>query len=353
MPNDAKGNLLGAFVRIAGATTAVSTANGHFRLAHAESSRSLCNVNLMIYNAEQYMGNIQPIQPLQPTPNLARGTIRQFQIGSCSLKSEDLRRLYKLLEKRAQEAASEASAALRQMPGQTAEQLQEMKNNLVSLLRLVVIVNASTGEWTSSPSDEALSDSLLPDSITQIVYDSAFLFRNQIRLEPPNALKVVIDFSKTSVLDLTNLWITPNSNSSSAWISGSNDAWVKAVHDDLKNFFGQRSTLRGWLYSRYAYDILLWLFGIPTSLALVYRIDRWTKLSVSPGSVRVPLYVALFALGLLIFRFIFNYAKWAFPAIEPPNRRGWPAVHRSILAIVWVSVVSLFVESVAKALHII
>jgi hypothetical protein len=138
------------------------------------------------------------------------------------------------------------------------------------------------------------------------------------------------------------------------WISGTNDAWVKAVDDDLKNFFEERATLRGWLYSRYSYDALVWLVGIPTSLLLVYHIDKSTKLDINlPGAVRIPVYVALFLLGLAIFRFTFNYAKWAFPKIEPPNARGWPALHRSLLAIIWVSIVSLLVESIARLLHII
>lgn len=294
------------------------------------------------------------IQPAQPTPSFAKGTTRQFQIRACCLKAEDLRRLYKILETRAREFASQAIGMLRQLSDQTDEQFKQVKENATSLLKLVVIVNASTGDWVSSSTDEALSDASLPDSIASIVYDSGFLFRGQMKIEPQNSFKVIIDFSRTQVLDLTNLWISPSSNTSSVLITGTNDTWVKAVHDDLRNFLDERATLRRWLYSRYTYDILVWTIGIPTSLAFVYHIDKWTKLTAnSPGAVRIPLYVALFLLGLLIFRFLFNYAKWAFPKIESPSVRGWPVLHRSLLTIIWTSVVSILVESIARILHLI
>jgi hypothetical protein len=294
------------------------------------------------------------IQPTQPRPNFAKGTTRQFEIRSCSLRTEDLRRLYKILDARATEFASQAVGMLRQLPDQTDEQFKQVKENATSLLRLVVIVNASTGDWISSSSDEALCDASLPASIANIVYDSGFLFRGQVKLEPQNYFKVVVDFSRTQILDLTNLWTSPSSNTSSVLITGTNDTWVKAVHDDLRNFFDERATLRGWLYSRYTYDVLVWTLGIPTSLALVYHIDKWTKLTAnSPGAVRVPLYVALFLLVLLIFRFLFNYAKWAFPKIESPTVRGLPVLHRSLLAVIWASVVSILLESIARIIHLI
>lgn len=285
---------------------------------------------------------------------MAKGITRQFQIRSCFLKADDLRRLYRVLEIRAQEFASQAVETLHQTPGQTDDQFKQMKENATSLLKLVVIVNASSGDWISSSSDEALSDASLPDSVTSIVYDSGFLFRGQLKLEPQNSFKVVIDFSRTQILDLTNLWISPCSNVSSAYITGINDAWVKAVHDDLRNFFDERATHNGWLYSRYTYDILLWTLGIPTSIALVYHIDKWAKLSVnSPGAVRIPAYMAIFVLGLAVFRFLFNYAKWVFPKLESPKTHGWPVTHRTLLALIWTSVVAVLVESIAKILHII
>lgn len=290
-------------------------------------------------------------QPTQPPFSVAKGISRQFPIPACSLKGEDLRRLFKILEKRAQEAAAYSLGVLQQQPGQTEEQFKQLKENLSALLKLVVIVNSTSGEWTASSSEESLSDASLPDSISSVVLDSAFLFRGQLKVEPQNSFKVVVDFSRTHILDLTNLWFAGGADGSSVAISGTNDVWVKAVHDDLQHFFRERSTLRGWLYSRYTYDALLWLLGIPMALAGVYRVDKWVKLDLNlPASLHVLLYVVLFMLFLLIFRFVFNYAKWAFPKIETPNMRGWPAMHRSLLLIIWTSILSLVIESIARIL---
>jgi hypothetical protein len=296
------------------------------------------------------MGN-SPIN--QPTPFLVKGSTRQFPIPSCSLRAEDLRRLYNILEKRAGEAKDFEVGALRQQPGQSGEQFELAKNNVALSLKLVVSVQSITGDWVGGVSGEAFSDASLPDSIARITFDSAFLYRTQFKLEPQNSFNLTLDFSRTRILDLTNIALSPEMNQSSSNISGVNDGWVKAVHDDLRTFFDERATPRGWLHRRFSYDLSLLALGFPASLASCYHIAKWIGLRVTlPQSIAVPLYVALFLVSLLVFRFAFNYAKWVFPKVEGPSRRTWPILHRSLLALIGASLVSLVVESLAGILRV-
>lgn len=286
-----------------------------------------------------------------PAPVMARGTARQFAISSCSLAADDLRKLYAILERRANEASTYEIGTLIQQAGQTAEQFAQAKEAARILLKLAATVYSSSGDWIGNTTGDALADSNLPDSISQIVYDSAFLYRAQLRVEPQNSFTVILDFSRTHVLDLTNLSMVPDPNKSSARISGANDAWVKATHDDLFHFFRERKTARGWLYFQFAYDFLVWFIGLPAALAAVYRIGSWTKPKLNlPISVAAPLYVMFFLLCLLIFRVVFNYAKWVFPKLEGPNRRAWPAFHKVVLGIAGASIISLIIESIVRIL---
>ena len=295
------------------------------------------------------MGN-SPVNPASTF--LAKGSSRRFPIPSCSLQVEDMRRLYRLLEKRAGEAKDYEVGQLRQQPGQSSDQFEQVKNNLALLLKLVVTVQSITGDWVGGASEQPLSDESIPDSIARVTFDSAFLFRTQVKAEPQNAFNLTLDFSRAKILDLTNIALAPDLNQSSARISGANDGWVKAVHDDLRTFFDERATPRGWLHSRFSYDLSVLVLGFPAALASCYHVAKWINLKITmPLSVAVPLYVALFLVFLLIFRFAFNYAKWVFPKVEGPSRKVWPVLHRSLVGLIGTSLLSLVIESLVGILR--
>jgi len=282
-----------------------------------------------------------------------KGSHRQFTVPSCSLAAQDLRRLYNLLKKRADEASSREVKNVTIQPGQTAQQLAQLKEWVASQLDLVVTVVGSRGDWVAASGDQVLSDETVPDTVARIVYDSAHQFRNQFKREPDIGFVVVIDFSRTHILDLSNLALSPDPNESSVRVSGVDDTWVKAVCEDLRAFFDERHKLRGWLHHRLSYDLLLWLLGIPTSFSVVYRIDRWLNLSVRlPNSLASPLYVLLFVFALLIFRIIFNYAKWVFPKVEGPGRKTLPRFHKAVLTLIGGSLLSLLVQSTIRLLGV-
>jgi len=275
-----------------------------------------------------------------------KGSYRQFAVPSCLLSGQDLRRLYKLLKRRAEEASSREVEKVHIQPGQTEEQLGQVKQWVASQLDLVVTVAGRRGDWVAASGDGVLSDEALPDSIVRIIYDSAHQFRNQFKRDPDNSCVVVTDFSRTHILDLSNLALSPDPNESSVRVSGVDDTWVKAVCEDLKSFFDERRKPRGWLHHRFSYDVLLWLLGIPASFLVVYRIDRLFNPSLAlPISLASPLYVLLFVLALLIFRIIFNYSRWVFPKVEGPGRMTWPTFHKAVLILIGGTLVSLLVES--------
>ncbi len=247
--------------------------------------------------------------------------------------ADDLRRLFNALERKASEAADQQIANLQRQPGQTDEQFGQFKDYVRSLLRLVVRVQAGSGEWTAATTSEALNEDSLPVSIRSVQYESSFLFRGQFKSEPQNSFAVTLDFTRTSILDLTNLSAGPSLNQSGVLISGGNVTWVNGLSEELRTFFEARATARGWLYSAYAYDVLLIIIGFPLSFNLVYHIDRFVRPVLRlPDALFVALYVYFVLVALLGFRLLFNYAKWVLPKIEGPSRRHeGPKLHKTIL----------------------
>jgi hypothetical protein len=283
---------------------------------------------------------------------LARGVVRPFSIPSCTLTADDLRRFYDVLDNKAREAAEHQVTTLQRLPGQTTEQFEQVETNLRSSLSLVVRVQGINGEWTGSNTREALRDDSLPDSVAVVEYNSAFLFRTQFNVEPLNSFSVYLDFSRTGILDMTNLSSEPASNRSSSWISGMNTTWVNGTYEGLRTFFAERESSRGWLHSRHAYDLAVLVLGIPASFALVYRIDRVLRPILRvPDALFVALYVYLVLIALFGFRLLFNYAKWVFPKIEGPARReGGPKIHKAVLVLIGSTFVSVVVETFLRML---
>lgn len=283
-------------------------------------------------------------------PTIVSGTNRHVAIPSCSLTADDLRRLYEVLEKKAGEAAAHQVSALQQLPGQTAEQFEQAKQNIRSSLALVVQVQGNTGEWTGSRTSEALLDRSLPDTVAAVDYNSAFLFRTQFNLQPQNSFSVYLDFARTSILDMS---AEPTSNRSAGLISGANATWVDGTYEELHRFFNERSTARGWLHSRRAYDVAVLVLGFPASFALVYRADRFLRpLLRVPDALFVALYVYLVLVALFGFRLLFNYAKWVFPKCEGPTRQGGPKFHKAVLVAIGGTLLSLVTETLLRMLGV-
>ncbi len=279
------------------------------------------------------------------------GTTRNLAIPACSVTGEDLRRLHEILESKAREAADQQVAAVEQLSGQTRQQFDEAKQQIRGSLALVVRVQGDTGEWIASSTSEALADRSLPDTVAAVEYNSAFLFRNQFHLEPQNSLLLTLDFNRTPVLDMSP---QPLPNRSAGVISGVNATWVNGTYEELRKFFAERSTARGWLHVARAYDIAVLILGIPASFALVYRVDRFLKSVLQvPDALFVAVYVYLVLLALFAFRVLFNYARWVFPKCEGPTRRQrGPKFHKSIIVAAGGVLLSIMVETFLKMIGI-
>ena len=289
------------------------------------------------------------IQQIANQASIVSGTVRNLSVPSCRLTAEDLRRLYKILDKKAHEAA-ELQARMLVQGGLSNEQFEGLGASTRSLLKLTVRVQGISGEWLGSDSDQPLLDELLPIQIATVEFHSAFMFRGQLKLEPNNSFTLTLDFTRTSVLDMTNLLLAPMQNRSIAVISGTDNTWVNGVCEELRLFFDERKTARSWLHSKYAYDALLFPVGFPLSLILVNRLDRWlhTREHMSEA-VSIAIYVYIVLVTLLVFRLIFNYAKWVLPKLEGPNRiHGLLLVHKIVLGVISTTLIGTVVTIILK-----
>jgi hypothetical protein len=266
----------------------------------------------------------------------------------------DLRRLFEILEPKASEAATEQVRQLQRSQGQTDEQFSALQNEVRTLMSLVVRIQGASGEWTAANSLDAIREDSLPAVLTNVTFECGQLYRARFNLFPQNQFSVAVDFTRTHLVDLSNLALNTGVGPSVVYLSGMNSTWINAVDHEVRAFFAERTTSRNWLHSRFAYDIALLLVGIPISLDLIYNVDkRLAPLVNLPQAVFVALYVYLVLVGLLGFRILFNYAKWVFPKIEgPPQRRGAARIHKTILGAIFLALVARTVTTALWVLGI-
>jgi hypothetical protein len=272
--------------------------------------------------------------PSLPRPAMAVGITRQWPIPACSLTLADLRRLFEILNNKALEAASEQLGQIQPSISQSdnAAKREEIRN----LMALTVTVQGASGEWRMINSVGAISEDTFPAVVTNVRYDCGQLYRARFNLFPQNQLSITIDFTRTQLGDLSNLALGAGLGTSIVNVMGVNSTWTNAADHELRTFFTERANRRGWLHSRFAYDLALFFVGFPICLDAIYNLDkRLSALVKFPPAVFVALYVYLVLVGLLGFRILFNYVKWVFPKIEgPPQKSGSAAFHKGIIGAV-------------------
>jgi hypothetical protein len=239
-----------------------------------------------------------------------------------------------MLSAKADEAAQLQLPMLEKQEGENEDQFRSRYDGACDALRLVTKVIATTGDWKGGPNPLALEDESLPDHIAAVEFNSSLFFRAVTRMDAANCFVLTLDFTRSEILDLNNLYFQPTNNRSGATITGQNETWVNGVYKQLETFFEGKRTGYGWLHTRYAYDVLLQVIGFPLSFFFTYLMDRLLRPAMNlPDGLFVALYVYFVLVGLLAFRIVFNYAKWLFPLCElreqTPRAVG---LHRTVLA---------------------
>jgi hypothetical protein len=90
--------------------------------------------------------------------------------------------------------------------------------------------------------------------------------------------------------------------------------------------------------------------GFPLSFDVVYHLDHLIRrVTILPEALSVALYVYAVLVVLLLFRTIFNYARWTFPKVEIDAPRQHVARgHRVAISTLAIIVVGVLVKAALK-----
>lgn len=264
------------------------------------------------------------------------------KIKPCLITKDDLKKLYRLLAKKADEAAEIELKSLLNLPDKTKEIFEKLKG------KLWVQIWGENNEYISGDHESIFDDQRLPKKILRIHFNgyNGYQIITQARMH--NWFELEFDFKKNEIFNFSKVTDPINKNKSYFTTQGDNETWVDGVYQAINSFLKDKKLKRGWLHSDYTYDALLYLLFFPITFRAAYKIGLSLHLSNLTTPLSVAIYIYLFIIFLYIFRTLFNYAKWVFPVVELENASS--AFHRAILGVITFGIISSAIYDLGKIL---
>ena len=272
-------------------------------------------------------------------------------IHSCTLDKEDLKKLCETLEKKCAESLKIQIDEFKRPNNMTAEDYEKIKNNIKNNFKLSVMIIGTKGKQMIGENSSVFDKGDFPEDLSNVNFGNSFPYKWFFGYEPKNIFEIVIDFSKVDVLSTVNP-SQSTANNSRITVRGSDETWVSGVHSTISSFFEEKKTNRGWIHKRLIYDLFLYLFILPITFWIIYRVDSSLKLLNTniPGALSIAIYVYIFVLVLTVFRILFNYFRWVFPLVEFKTKKGSKmAKHRRFFYFIVGSIIVMIIYDFIKA----
>ena len=120
------------------------------------------------------------------------------------------------------------------------------------------------------------------------------------------------------------------------------EAWVAAIPNTVMTLLDLRKTPRAWLHRGFIYDLGLMVLAVPFGFYVSWRLRDWINAhfgATHPVLVGI-IYVYIVLAILWIYRGLFGYTKWAFPAVELSDNGDRAVTHRVILGSILIAIIA-------------
>jgi len=287
----------------------------------------------------------------QPNPNLLVRSEQSIKISSLSIDKDELWGFCNKLQDRTIEA-SDLEIIHYAQGNLTDDQWNTNKKLIRENYALRISLNGTNGEYLWGPIDEVFNSPNFPDSVSSIFIDSSTQLKSTFNFFQRNEFILFLDFSKPRIFDFSIIPSHATPNESNLKVRGRDTSWVNGILMESRSFFSSRSSLLSFVHGQIIYDLLLWLIAMPMAFRVCFKATP-TIIGHAPGHsqfIASALYVYIFIIICLAFRFIFHYIRWVCPLIEFKARRSRILVHRVFLSAILVGVLGSFFYDIFKAL---
>ena len=196
--------------------------------------------------------------------------------------------------------------------------------------RITVTIYGRDGESLFGYGTEPFDSPNIPTPIESIYISNSSAYQNVTGRNPLNNFTLHLDFSTPPLVDNNNPVSNPTPNFSNLTVEGDREAWVASVYQAVMEVLGKKSNGRSFMHAAFVYDIGLGLLGLPIAIYLCWRFSNFVEayLGILSPFIAATAYIYVVFLVLYIYRILFGYTKWAFPAVELTDNQNRSKVHR-------------------------
>ena len=276
------------------------------------------------------------------------------KLPTCTLKLEDLNRIFEVLNDGAREAGELEVKSLRREGDQTVKEFEDLKKYAKNLFVTRVVIIGAKEEYIQTDSPSVFSPDQLPPVINQVIFDTSLKYKalEQNRF-PMNWMRVTFDFGgQVKIFDFRTAPTAETLNNSLIEAAGTSETWVRGTTNRVLDVLGDRSNKRGFLHNHSVFNILIWLFAMPLSIWYAQRVEgHYSGYFNQRMLLGFALYIYFVLTICNIFMILFNYARWVFPYAElegySPSKCK---AHRYILGVIFFSIVSGLIYDIGNFL---
>ena len=250
---------------------------------------------------------------------------QKMDVSSLSLDKDDLRRFCDILQERANSAA-DIEVGLLQKNEQTDEQYKAILATIRESFQLKITIEGKDGEELWGSIEEVFGSVNFPEQVKSLDVDSGSTLRYVHNYYAHNSFKILLDFSKPNIFDLSLLPSHGTPNESNVEVEGYDTTWVNGVFNEIKVFIDNRTSALSFVHNHSVYDILLWVLGFPLSFWVCSKFTNLIESGLGSHNAFIvsALYLYTFVATLFVFRVLFHYLRWVCPLVELCCfRRNW------------------------------
>ena len=271
------------------------------------------------------------------------------QIAACTFSKKDLQTLCEKLQESSHEAAEEE--VNHYMPlDRPPDQILTEREILRLGFDLQIAVRGVDDKIVAGTIPVVFNSPRFPHKVKSLYIDSALNLKNLYNWSPRNSFELLLDFTKPELLNLSFSPSRSTPNASDIRVSGRNETWVNGVYHTVTEFVKNRKTRRQFFHRHSVYDLLLLCGGFPFAFGISYKLSGWINnvFGEISGILQSAAYVYVFYFSLILFRILFDYARWVFPIVEYKESTNTALKHREFLATLAVAVCGNFVYDMFK-----
>jgi hypothetical protein len=267
----------------------------------------------------------------------------EIPIRWCSLSLRQIQDVYTELNQINLREGDRQIAAIKRPDGKSEQEFATEMDKLKGLaFKLTVSIIGGDDNVTKYGETSAIFDNTdLPSPINTIYFTNETAYKaNANGNAPPNWFRLWIHFTKPPLFDPNPLVSHPTVNASLVKIHANDIAYFRATQNVIISKLKRNKQWYVFIHEKFAYDIGLWFIAAP--YLLYYVTIYCDKLLPEYGpysTFRVAFFIYGVGIGLLLYRGLYGYLRWAFPVNVLRENKDGAAKHRIFFGLIIIGLV--------------